>query len=128
MSLPATAARMASLSLTGSSGTGVPRVATAPHSLRYPARIRELNSMIWPGWPIWPGWISSLPVGMAIAFGGHWTQTFVTPVASIAPWSIGRTWCPSGRISSVATMSSPMVRTCCHGVAGRISSTSSSLT
>ena len=46
------------------------------------------------------------------------TMTEVRPLAIMAAMSAGRTAWFSGIMSSVATMSSPTSRTCCHGAAG----------
>ena len=97
-------------------------VASAPHSVAVAASMVELKSMMAPGAGVVPTGTSSLPVGMIATRGRRRTSTSWWPAAAIAPRSIGRRRCPAGATSSVATMSSPIGRTCCHGAtAARIS-------
>ena len=78
----------------------------------------ELKSMMSPFLSSLPGSTSSVPVGMIETTGLRRTMTVAWPLASIAAMSTGRITWFSEMISSVATMSSPTRRTCCHGVAG----------
>ncbi len=108
----ATAARMASKS----SATMGQRVAAPPQLSTCAASTSELYSMMWPGGgsPASAG-TSSEPVGMMATRGRRMTRTVAWPAPASAPRSTGRRRWLAGSTSSVATMSSPIARTWCHG-------------
>ena len=108
----------------GSSATMGLRSGSPPHSVTCPASISELYSTMSPLPGAAVGGTSSLPVGMIATRGRRRTGSEVTPPAAAAPTSSGRMVWFSGSTSSVATMSSPMGRTCCQGAAGAMISMS----
>ena len=109
-----TASQMASKS----SGTGSHTTGSPPHWRTRAARISELNSGMSPGFRGAPMGASSSPVGIIVTRGRRRTGTVVRPAAAQAPRSAGVMRWFSGSTNSVATMSSPSGRTCCHGATG----------
>ena len=74
-----------------------------------------------------PGLFTSLPVGTKAQVGRGITETSATWEAISAPTSDGVSRRPPVTMSSVATMSSPRRRTCCHGEAAAMISMTSSV-
>ena len=111
----AAASRSAAVIASGSSTTMPVTSVSQPASRACAASISELVSGISPGRRSLPiGRISS-PVGTTTTRGARRTSSSTTPAAALAAASTGRSRCPSGSSSSVALMSSPIVRTCWYG-------------
>ena len=78
----------------------------------------ELNSTMSPGLTFVPGSTSSVPVGKTATAVAADLEVRCGRTRPARPGRPASAACLSGSTSSVATMSSPIARTCCHGATG----------
>jgi len=100
------------------------RVGSAPHSRKAAQIMCEFTSKIAPGFKSLTEFTISVPVGITAAFTFAITLISSSPAAIKAAISAGLMTELSGKTISPATISSPIMRTCCQGAPAEIISAS----